>query len=229
MARPTLNPSQQALLALRLPDVAGWEGWVRHEGVQAACERIALWLVHGGRLWLGSDEPAGKSLLLRLLASEEPQLGYLCIDGHRSAAEQAKELAPYAFWVIDLPAEPPQEALWCAFHLIERAADRPLLVASRRSSAAMAPPELRSRLMAMDFVAMHPPYDDDALRAVLRAELRRRQWEVSDRLIDLLLVHAPRRLEDQIRWLDRLDRQALAERRRVTLPWVRKLLQQDRD
>ena len=65
----------QQRLDWRLPAWSDSDAWVRHAGVEAATNRLALWLVHGGRLWLTSDEVAGKSHLLSLLAAAYSLIG----------------------------------------------------------------------------------------------------------------------------------------------------------
>ncbi len=217
--------SMQQLLPLEARLSTGWRGWVRHRGVEEAIKRMALWLAHGGWLWLDSEGPAGKSLLLRLVHEAEPNTVLLC-GGDPTADPLGEWLAHTKGkrrWLVDLSgAQIPRAWALAAFHLIERAraAHADLVIAVRASALEQAPPEFASRVRAMPRVEMRAPSDDEALAKILRAELARRQWDAPAGLVETLLLCAPRTLEAQLALLERLDREALAERARVSKAWV---------
>ena len=215
--------SRQQVLDLVARLDTGWQGWVRHAGVEEACARVALWLAHGGALWLDSPGAAGKSLLLRLVHEAEPRTA-LCVP--RPAEDLLRHWLACAqgrsHWMLDLSGmRVPRAVALAGFHLMERAraAGAHMLVAVRREALDHAPPELASRVRAMPHVVLGPP-DDEALARILREELRRRQWDAPPALVRALLEHAPRRLDAQIELLDALDKAALRERVRVTKAWV---------
>lgn len=208
------------------------EDWVRHGGVEDACNRLALWLVHGGRLWLGSDEVAGKSHLLSLLAAEHPQLGLIHVDSDASGRPMQlvrgwlDRLEAKAFWAVDVQAGPLAQAqAFALFHLLERARDmrRPIVVAWR--SAGTIPPELDSRLKGMERVVMKAPRSDEDLRRVMRAVAAGLQWDIPDVALDVLLVHLPRQLDALPRMLHSLEADSLQNGKRLTPAWVRKWLE----
>lgn len=214
------------------PDQPDDDDWVRHAGVEDACNRLALWLVHGGRLWLTSEEVAGKSHLLSLLAASHPQLGLVAVhpDAPGHALQLVRgwlvQLETKAFWAVDVPPGPLNQAYaFALFHLLERAREmrRPIVLAWR--SAGPVPPELDSRLKGMERVEMQAPRGDEALRQVMRAVVASLQWQIPDAVLDVLLMHLPRRLDALPRMLHSLEADSLQHGKRLTPAWVRKWLE----
>jgi len=212
--------ARQQRLELRLPPHYHYGDWVRHGGVEAACARLALWLIEGGNLWLTSTDIAGKTHLLHALAAEHPALGVVAADDELPAPQQVQQwlerLSPFPWWAVDLPAGPmPRPKGIALFHLFERAREqhRPLLLAWRGDAATL-PPELSSRLATMLRAEMAPPQSDGDLRAVLRSAAALRQWQLPDEAIDLLLRQLPRQLPELLAALDHLDRSSMEERQR---------------
>ncbi|MFQ5354890.1 MAG: hypothetical protein ACE5DY_00130 [Mariprofundaceae bacterium] len=231
---------RQRLLNFEISPAHSYGEWIRHAGIEPVHNRIALWLVHGGRLWLSSGEPSGKTHFLKALQQEHPFLGLLRLDQlHASSSISEVQkwldfLDPYAFWLVDVPAGALPYATGTAlFHLIERARtmQRPFLVSWRCPEEELAPPELSSRLKAMDRLAMPAPHSDEDLRAVLRSVATSRQWQVDAAIIDLLILHLPRKLTTLIEALHVLERTSLEERRSLNKTWARQFLrcQQEKD
>ncbi|RME86832.1 MAG: hypothetical protein D6771_01245, partial [Zetaproteobacteria bacterium] len=151
----------------------------------------------------------------------DPRVALLRLDVHGGNGARFSESK--RFWLIDVQPEAGTSEAMQAFFWLERARARrvSVLIAARESTVKIAPPELASRVRAMPCAVMRPPPDDAELKAVLRAELARRQWEAPELLLDQLLKRAPRTLEAQLALLDALDRLAIAERvRRITNRWV---------
>jgi hypothetical protein len=224
---------RQQRLDWRFPGRSDSDAWVRHAGVEAATNRLALWLVHGGRLWLTSDEVAGKSHLLSLLAAEHASLGLITVGAdHAGQALQwvrrwLVPLEPKAFWAVDVEAGALSQAQALAlFHLLERARDmrRPMLIAWRDPGPM--PPELESRLKGMERVEMLAPHADVELRRIMRAVATSLQWEIPDAVLDTLLVRLPRRLDALPQMLRSLEADSLHQGKRLTPVWVRRWLEQ---
>lgn len=220
---------RQQLLDIALPPDYGYSGWVRHTGVEAAHNRLALWLVHGGRLWLTSDAVAGKTHLAHLLAEEHPQLGLLSVQREvgQSATRQVlcwlEELGNAAWWLVDVPAgEVSRGTALALFHLIERSREmqRPLALSWRIEEASGLPPELVSRLATLERLHVEPPQSDHELTAVLRAVADSRQWSSDDAVIRLMLTYLPRQLDVLIDALAQMEHASLAERKRLTARWA---------
>jgi DnaA family protein len=83
--------------------------------------------------------------------------------------------------------------------------------------------DLRTRLGWGPVFALHSLPEDQA-RAVLRRESDRRGILLSDDVMDYLLTRFARDLSHLMALLDRLDGFALAERRGVTVPLLKKML-----
>lgn len=85
-------------------------------------------------------------------------------------------------------------------------------------------PDLRSRLQQCARIVLSPL--DDAGRAeVLRDRAQRRGLVLEDAAIDWLLTRTDRDLGALVGLLDRLDRASLAAQRRVTVPFLRKVIE----
>lgn len=85
-------------------------------------------------------------------------------------------------------------------------------------------PDLVSRLRAAPTVEIGRP-DDDLLTSVLLKLFRDRQIAPSGETIAYLLRHMERSLEAARQTVERADRLALAERRAVTIPLLRRVLE----
>jgi len=221
---------KQQLLDLHLPLHYEYGNWVRHAGIETAHNRLALWLVHGGRLWLTSSAPAGKTHLLHALAKEHTHLGLITPDPEtthalRQVQTWLEQLSGYVYWVIDIPAGPtPQTTAIALFHLLERAREmnRHIVIVWRHQGNAPLPPELASRMAALERIDMHPPENDQDLTAVLKSVAAARQWNVDDAILKLMLTHLPRHLSDMVAALENLENSSLAERKRLTRAWASK-------
>lgn len=84
-------------------------------------------------------------------------------------------------------------------------------------------PDLASRLSLCLTVAL-PDMDDEARLEVLRFRAARRGLELPESTGHYLLSRVSRRLGDLVLLLDRLDRVALVQQRRLTIPFVRQVL-----
>ena len=227
---------QQQQLQLQIPPSYDYGRWVRHSGAEAASNRLATWLVYGGRLWLTSEAPAGKTHLLHSMHSEYPHLGWLTIGAADAAAspyhlvrEWARQLGDSAFWLLDVSAgDLPRSTALALFHLMERAreAERHLLLGWRSGAESNMPPELSSRLKTLERVEISSPQRDEELLAVLRSRAADMQWDVADGVLEAMLKYLPRTLSAQLAALQSLETLSLAEGKRVTPARARLFFQQ---
>lgn len=87
-------------------------------------------------------------------------------------------------------------------------------------------PDLKSRVLAAPAVAVGAP--DDAARAVILSKLfSDRQIFVSQEVVEFLLSRIARSFAALRDIVERIDRKALAEKRAVTIPLAREILQED--
>jgi DnaA family protein len=86
-------------------------------------------------------------------------------------------------------------------------------------------PDLLSRLSACTQVALKP-LDEAQRRELLRTRASARGLELDGNVLDWLFARGKRDLGSLFEVLDRIDRAALAAKRRVTLPFLRELLRE---
>ncbi|MCQ4164806.1 DnaA regulatory inactivator Hda [Tahibacter harae] len=84
-------------------------------------------------------------------------------------------------------------------------------------------PDLVSRLSSCTQVALRS-LDDAQRREVLRSRAEARGIALDETVLDFLFTHYARDLGSLGNLLDRVDRASLAEQRRVTVPFLRRLL-----
>jgi len=235
--RSTAFSAHQQTLPLKIPTNLAYGDWVRHAGVEQAANRLALWLVHGGRIWLTSPEMSGKTHLLSLLQQENPRLGLIRVVGDSDRPALAlieawlEELQDKAFWALDIAAgDVPINIGLALFHLLERARDlnRPVLLAWRPANEHSGPPELMTRLNGtMEYLQTREPESDTALRQVLASVARSRQWDIQPAALDTMLQWLPRRLDVLVPALMHLEEASLADRKkRLSQKWIREQLDQ---
>jgi len=85
-------------------------------------------------------------------------------------------------------------------------------------------PDLTSRLLALPSVHITQP-DDAVLAGAMRKQFADRQMKVGDDVIAYALPRMERSLGKVRELVERVDKSALAERKNVTVPFIRKLLE----
>lgn len=111
------------------------------------------------------------------------------------------------------------------FHNAARAAGAGLLYTAREvpDALGLVLPDLRSRLSQLTRIRLQAA--DDATRAaILRLRAERRGLAIDDAAIDWLLKRVERDLGSLTALFERLDRESLAAKRRVTVPFLRQVL-----
>jgi len=84
-------------------------------------------------------------------------------------------------------------------------------------------PDLVSRLEQCTRLALEP-LDEAGRREVLRQRAARRGLELDETVLDYLFRRVGRDLSTLTALLDRLDRESLAAQRRITVPFLRGVL-----
>lgn len=117
-----------------------------------------------------------------------------------------------------------EEALFNLYNRLQAQGGRLLVTAATPPSGLpLRLPDLCSRLARASVHALPVP-DDDVRQELLQTIAARRAWQLDPDVARALLARGPRRLGGFMRLLDRLDAQALRERRPLTLPLLRSLL-----
>jgi DnaA family protein len=171
--------------------------------LQAACHRAGRYQRSGFYLPLDQFKLQGPELLDGL-----ESLDLVCID-------QLQQVAGLPEW---------EEAL---FHLFNRMRDTgsDLLIAAdappRRLQVAL--PDLASRL-SWGMVLRIQALDDGGKLAALRARARDRGIDLSEEVAHFIFNRSPRQTSELFRLLDQLDKASLSAKRKVTIPFVKQLL-----
>jgi chromosomal replication initiation ATPase DnaA len=210
-----LSPRQLAL-ALDHAESYAREDFLPGPSNEAALAMIERWPDWPGRtLLLVGPEGAGKSHLAAIWAQS-------C--GARLVAARALDsvnlpagLATGALVVEDLaPGRFDERALFHLLNLV-REEDAWLLITARKPPAAFAIElrDLASRLLALPVVQIAAP-DDALLRAVIVKLFADRQLAVEESLVAYLMTHIERSFAAVRGAVERLDREALRQKRPVT-------------
>jgi DnaA family protein len=194
----------------------------------AALEHLRSLALPAAPVYLWGPGGSGKTHLLRAVAAACQAAGQ--VVGWFDAAEPLPwVLAPgWALVVIDRCELLDAEAQHAAFSIFVDAATHGVQVAA----AGRVPPvdlplrdDLRTRLAWGHVFALEPLAEAET-RAVLRREADRRGIFLSDEVMDHLLTRFPRDLAHLMCLLDRLDEFALAKARRITVPLLRQMLEE---
>ena len=120
-----------------------------------------------------------------------------------------------------------EEAL---FHLYNQAELAPAAMVLTARAAPRTPawklPDLASRLAA-GVVWRLRALDEDARREALRLHARERGFDLSAEVVAYVMARRRRDMTSLLEFLDRLDRSSLAAQRRITVPFVKTLLEEE--
>lgn len=84
-------------------------------------------------------------------------------------------------------------------------------------------PDLKSRIAA-SFVMEIKPLSDKEKLLVLQTRAQARGFDLSEDVAEFLLTHFPRDMDKLMHILNQLDESSLVEKRRITIPFVKKAL-----
>ncbi|HET8818018.1 MAG TPA: DnaA regulatory inactivator Hda [Xanthomonadaceae bacterium] len=234
----------QLPLALRFPADQRFETFVAAPPGALAQLRALATGETGDRIYLAGPPGTGKThLALATCAATEAaghRAAYLPLRaaaGRLSAAleslaDPSREGAP-ALLALDglgaIAGTRDDEVALFAFHdRARRAGLRVLYVASAAPDRLpLALPDLRSRLSQCARIVL-APLDDAGRREVLRERARRRGLVLEDAALDWLLSRAGRDLGGLAALFERLDRASLAAQRKVTVPFLRQVMDENR-
>lgn len=206
------------------------------EPPEAEALHAAQRLATGGneRLYLSGPSGSGKTHLLQAACAEAAAHGrvpvYLPLAVLAEQAEAALQAQPAADIVcIDgvdaIAGAPAAELALFALHNRQHDAGGGLLYAGRLAPDALplALPDLRSRLQHCTRLALQP-LDETARRDWLQRRAVERGLQLDPAVLDYLFRRVGRDLGTLGELLERIDRESLAAKRRVTVPFLRGLL-----
>lgn len=224
----------QLPLALRYPPDQRFETWQGAPLVLAQLQALASG-EHRDALYLQGGNATGKThLLLAACAAAEAagrHANYLSlarVRGHaRDALHGIEQAALVALDDLDAIAGNREDEV-ALFDLHNRVRDAGVgLVYAARDVPAALPlvlPDLRSRLAQCRLVALRA-LDDDGRTDVLRQRAASRGLVFDEAALEWLLRRHSRDLSDLGALFERLDRASLAAQRRLTVPFLRQVLE----
>lgn len=221
---------QQLSLAVRLRDFAVFDTFEPGPNgavVAVLAEQASV----GPSLWLWGPSGSGKTHLLQAACAASPSAAYLPVAELLAAGPGVLEGWDDRELVciddIDLLAGQHEWEL-AAFSLFNSLWDRGgRLVASATSGPATTRfllPDLSSRLAWGGVFHLDPLTDEDRIRA-LRRRAAHRGLQLSADAARYLMRRLPRDMRALCDWLDRLDAASLAAGKRLTLPFVRSVIE----
>jgi len=176
-----------------------------------------------GKLALTGPEGAGKTHLAHVWAeannaeiTDATTLPSLDIPSLRT---------PLAIEIPDTPMTTPEEEALFHFHNHMAAQKLPLLLIARQPPArwTIALPDLKSRMQSTDVAQIEAP-DDALLSAMLVKLFTDRQLQIDPNLVPFLVTHSERSFAAITRLVAALDAAALTEKRAITRPLARRVL-----
>lgn len=202
-------------------------------GVLEALESLPR---QGGSLWLHGPGDSGKTHLLQAACHQakarDQSAAYLPLRQMRELGPEALGGLEQCAWVCldDVDAVLERED-WerQLFGLVNQALDHgaSLLLAARRpaSSVPVELPDLKSRLRGAVSLPLRP-LDDDRQPEALRRRAHSQGYDLPEDVVRYMQRHVVRGLGQLCRLLDRLEQASLSQQRRITVPFVREVLDQ---
>jgi DnaA-homolog protein len=229
---------KQLMLGVQLKERATFASFLTARNVELVAHlRHVATSASAGATWIAGPHTAGKSHLLQAVCSAVPA-------GKRAAYLPLESLLPFGPGALD-GAESLDVACYDdvqtvagiddweqrLFSLWQRALERgtTLVFAARENPAqvAFSLPDLKSRLASAFVFAVRELNDEEQLEALyLRAHLR--GFELPPETAKFLQRRFPRDMRSLCEVLDTLDDAAFAEQRRITVPFIRDLIEKKR-
>ena len=190
---------------------------------------------NAGVVYLWGGRGVGKTHLLEACCGDASvdgrRVAYLPLADPRLAPPMLHGLADIGLLCIDdvdsvAGDDDWEEALFHLYNQAERLSSPMVFTASVAPRApAWKLPDLASRLSAAVVWRLRA-LDDGARREALQLHARERGFTLSDEVLTFVMKRLRRDMVSLFAFLDRLDRSSLAAQRRVTVPFVKVLLEE---
>lgn len=233
LANEARSPVSQLPLALTLPDASRFSTFVPGPNAAVVEHVRAVATGAGETLWLWGGGGSGKTHLLQAACREATGAGrramYLSLDDPNLSPDVLGGLEQLDVLALDRIDAAAGSAEWerGLFVIVNDFGARggSLLLSARKSAraAGFALPDLASRAAAAVSYRLQPLDDGDRVLALV-AHAAARGLELERPAAEYLLHRVERDMAGLDAWLERLDRASLAERRRLTIPFIRELL-----
>ncbi len=221
----------QLPLGVRLHDRAVFASFLPGPNAEAvAALRQFASSAEAAMLYLHGPAGTGRSHLLQAVCASVAGAGYFPLADMRglgpAVLEGVANLPAAALDDLDAVAGDAswEQQLFRLYNDCQIAGCRLLVAASRPAiDLPVVLPDLRSRLAAMAHYALRP-LDDEQQRAAIAVRAAQRGIELTDETLQYLQNRFTRDMKGLTALLDRLDVASLQEQRRVTLPFIRRVL-----
>jgi DnaA family protein len=222
---------RQLPLSVRLQDRAVFASFLPGANAQALAAARDLAAGSAPLLYLHGQAGAGRSHLLQAICATVARAGYFPLAQLRGMGESVLdgvgELPVVALDDLHLVAGEPdwERRLFNLYNECRQAGAR--LAVAAAVPAQVLPltlPDLASRLAAMPHYALRP-LDETQQREALQLRAAQRGIELPPETLLYLQRHFARDMGSLTRLLDQLDLASLEEQRRVTLPFIREVLE----
>lgn len=235
------GPSGQLSLPVRLDDSATLENFfLPSDSPNSHLISTLQDIENLPSLYLWGDNGAGVTHLLQALChqAQKYQQSAIYIPLHEFQEQPAEQMLAgmesMNLICLDELESVSADSLWAEqlFHLFNRSltSNCKLVFGAQASPAALDTPlaDLRSRLSSVLLYKVTKLSDQEITQAlVFRA--RRRGMEMPSSVAQYLVTRYSRDLSDQFRALDKLDQATLVEKRKLTIPFVKSILEDKRD
>ena len=233
------RPPNQLPLGVSLRHRRSFSNFVAGRNAAAVAQLRELLLTHhGGIVYLWGNSGSGKSHLLEACCGDSSMHGrpvaYLPLGGAGTRPDMLSGLAEIQLLCIDDVDRVAGDRVWeeALFHLYNQAEQAACPMVLAASAAPRAPswqlPDLASRFSAAVVWRLRA-LDDAERREALQLHARERGFALSDEVVTFVMKRLRRDMVSLSAFLERLDRSSLAAQRRITVPFVKGLLEQSDD
>ena len=233
------RPPDQLPLGVSLRHRRSFSNFIVGQNAAAVAVLRDSLLAHaGGIVYLWGSSGSGKSHLLEACCGDASMHGrpvaYLPLGTAQAQPEMLNGLADVQLLCIDDVDRVAGDRAWeeALFHLYNQAEQAACPMVLAASAAPRAPawrlPDLVSRLSAAVVWRLRA-LDDAERREALQLHARERGFVLSDEVVTFVMKRLRRDMVSLSAFLERLDRSSLAAQRRITVPFVKRLLQESDD
>lgn len=227
----------QLPLALRYTPEQRFESFIAAPEGAVPQLRLLASLPQADWLYLTGAAGSGKTHLCIAVCAAAEQAGrraaYVPLGAARGRAGEALDaLETHDVIAVDgldaIAGDANDELALFDFHNRARAASQNVVYTANLAPDALpiTLPDLRSRLSQCTRITLHS-LDDEGRRSLLRDRAQRRGLIVEDAAFDWMLTHVARDSATLIALLESLDRESLAAQRRITVPFLRRIVELD--
>lgn len=234
-----LKPPQQLPLAIQLRDDFDFKSFSFAQLNNELEKSLKHWMVGEGEpfIYIWSPETVGKTHLLQAitqdLSEKKRQVCYIPMrDFINYPVEALDGLEEFDFICVDdiqilAGEEKWQQAIFHFFNRLMSYNSRLIITGDRPpSELSISLADLKTRL-ASGLIYPLKDLNDDEKKSVFKHRAQLRGFVLPDEGTDYIFNRIPRNMSELISFLDRLDKSSLVAKRKLTIPFIKKVLDND--